>query len=152
MTTTSPDGEATPAPGAIDLEAIAARRKPITEYHGDLTYADVDNLIAAVEALRARVAELEDAYTDSEEQREYDAKATEAQVETARLEVEQCHAKSTCCCGAYMKQHTGYDGHSPVAMYDYALDKAETRAKDAEECLATFGVQMGAIRKGKDSC
>ena len=46
-------------PGAIDLEPIAAKRKPIAEHHGDLTSADVDDLIAAIEALRERVMELE---------------------------------------------------------------------------------------------
>ena len=50
-------------PAAVDLEAIQERRKPTTEYHGDLTYyhgdltySDVDDLIAAVEALQERVA------------------------------------------------------------------------------------------------
>lgn len=54
---TGSHGAPTPTdPSAIDLEAIQARRKPTTEYHGDLTYVDVDALIAAVEALRERVA------------------------------------------------------------------------------------------------
>ncbi len=44
-------------PTAIDLEALEKRRKPLENYHGDLTIADVNDLIAAVEALRERVAE-----------------------------------------------------------------------------------------------
>ncbi len=48
----------TPAdPAAIDLEELQARRKP---FDGQLSVADTDRLIAAVEALRKRVAELED--------------------------------------------------------------------------------------------
>ena len=83
--------------------------------------------IAAVEALRERV-------------------------ETARLEVEQCHAKSTCCCGDYMKQHTGYDGHSPVAMYDYALDGAVTRAEAAEALVVELAGALERIVKGNHRC
>lgn len=56
--------------------------------------------------------------------------ALRERVETARLEVEQCHAKSTCMCGDYVKQHSGYNGHTPVAMYDYALDGANTLNKE----------------------
>ncbi len=43
-------------PAAVDLEEIEARRKP---FDGQLSVGDVDKLIAAVEALRKRVAELE---------------------------------------------------------------------------------------------
>ncbi len=43
-------------PVEIDLEAIEERRKQIENYHGDLTIADVNDLIAAVEALRKQVA------------------------------------------------------------------------------------------------
>ena len=42
-----------------------------------------------------------------------------------RLEIEQCHAKSTCCCGDYMKQHSTHSGHNPVSMYDHALFNVE---------------------------
>ncbi len=58
--------------------------------------------------------------------------ALRKRVAATQLEVEQCHAKSTCCCGSYMKQHSAYDGHTPVAMYDYAFDRANTRAEAAE--------------------
>ncbi len=61
--------------------------------------------------------------------------ALREQVEIARLEVLQCHAKSTCCCGDYIREHSVYAGHTPVAMYDYVLDRAETRA-DAGEAHA----------------
>ncbi len=43
-------------PGAIDLDELQARRKP---FDGQLSVADTDRLIAAIVALRARVAELE---------------------------------------------------------------------------------------------
>ncbi len=81
-----------------------------------------------------------------------DKKAAEARVETARLEVEQCHAKSTCCCGDYMKQHTGYDGHSPVAMYDYALDGAVTRAEaEAARVMVLAGALDGLFGEHEGS-
>ena len=43
----------------------------------------------------------------------------------AEAEVQQCHAKATCCCGDYVKGHDAGHGHTPVSMYDYALDNAE---------------------------
>lgn len=60
-------------------------------------------------------------------QAELDAEAAQEQVKKAWLEIEQCHAKSTCCCGDYIKQHSTCAGHTPVAMYDYALDIAEAQ-------------------------
>ena len=47
------------------------------------------------------------------------------EIEALQSEVEQCHAKSTCCCGSYVNEHGIGDGHSPVSMYDYALSNAE---------------------------
>jgi len=57
---TSPDGEATPAdPGAIDLEPIKRRNNPLSDLSVDIvSLEDAGNLIAAVEALRERVADL----------------------------------------------------------------------------------------------
>lgn len=50
----------------------------------------------------------------------------DARVRELEAEVEECHAKATCCCGDYMKTHASPIGcgHSPVSMYDYALDNA----------------------------
>ena len=48
------------------------------------------------------------------------------EIEALQSEVEQCHAKSTCCCGSYVNEHGIGDGHSPVSMYDYALSNAES--------------------------
>lgn len=45
-------------------------------------------------------------------------------IESLNKEIEQCHARSVCCCGDYVKQHTQGHGHLPVSMYDYALDSA----------------------------
>lgn len=47
-------------------------------------------------------------------------------------EIEICHARETCCCGDYVKQHSAYDNHSPVSMYDHALDRAEQRIRELE--------------------
>ena len=47
-----------------------------------------------------------------------------AVLDAAKSEVEQCHAKSTCCCGDYVKGHGTGSGHSAVSMYDYALDNS----------------------------
>lgn len=104
---------------AIDLDVIRKRSAPTV--HAPGAY-DINRLIAAVEALRERV-------------------------ETARLEVEQCHAKSTCCCGDYMKQHSAYNGHTPVAMYDYALDGAEARAGTSEAHATEMATEVKALRE-----
>lgn len=48
-------------------------------------------------------------------------------VEALKAEIELCHAKSTCCCGDYVKDHNMGSGHSPVSMYDQALAAAEER-------------------------
>lgn len=53
------------------------------------------------------------------------APETAAERDRLRLEIEQCHAKSTCCCGDYMKHHSTYSGHNPVSMYDNALFNVE---------------------------
>lgn len=50
----------------------------------------------------------------------------------AEREVDQCHAKATCMCGSYVKDHGYGDGHGPASMYDYALDNALQRATAAE--------------------
>ena len=63
-------------------------------------------------------------------------KVLRERVETARLEVEQCHAKAICMCGDYVKWHGGDDNHTPVSMYDYALDGANARAEAAEARVA----------------
>ena len=46
--------------------------------------------------------------------------------DTKRLqtEIEQCHQKSTCCCGDYIKTHTNAmdAGHTPVSMYSNEMD------------------------------
>jgi len=47
------------------------------------------------------------------------------EVARLRAEIEQHHAKSICCCGNYVTEHGLGDGHSPVSMYDYALEQAE---------------------------
>lgn len=52
-----------------------------------------------------------------------------------RAELEQCHAKSTCCCGDYVKDHGMGSGHSPVSMYDHALDNANNEIKRLREAL-----------------
>ncbi len=52
--------------------------------------------------------------------------ATAAERDRLKLEIEQCHAKSTCCCGDYMKHHSTHSGHNPVSMYDSALFNIET--------------------------
>lgn len=47
---------------------------------------------------------------------------------------EQLHAKMTCMCGSDIN-HSAWEGHSPVSMYDYALEAAEARATAAEHAL-----------------
>ena len=47
----------------------------------------------------------------------------EAVVARLRKEIEQHHAKATCMCGNYVKEHGLGDGHSPVSMYDHEMDQ-----------------------------
>ena len=54
------------------------------------------------------------------------APETAAERDRLRLEIEQCHAKSTCCCGDYIKHHSTHSGHNPVSMYDSDLFNVET--------------------------
>ena len=71
----------------------------------------------------------------------YKAAAPETAAERDRLieEIEQCHAKATCCCGDYMKDHSTYSGHSAVSMYDHSLFEAHEeidRLKESNKELA----------------
>jgi len=53
--------------------------------------------------------------------------------EELKKHIEQLQAKLTCCCGSYVADHHPMsDGHSPVSMYDYALDQANERIKELE--------------------
>ena len=66
-----------------------------------------------------------------------------------QAELEQCHAKSTCCCGDYVKDHGMGSGHSPVSMYDYALDNANAeieRLKTENESLKLTLIELNANR------
>lgn len=58
------------------------------------------------------------------------------QRDDAKAHIEQVHAKYTCMCGSLVDEHGIGSGHSPVSMYDYALDQAETRAASLEAQLA----------------
>jgi hypothetical protein len=99
------------------------------------------------------------------------APAMTAERDRLGLEIEQCHAKSTCCCGDYMKHHSTYSGHNPVSMYDNALFNIEAgrdrlaaaldglilvcgrtgeSLKDFEEQAAAFQRETGKMRPGKD--
>ena len=55
----------------------------------------------------------------------YNARIAALEDEVARLrkEGEQHHAKATCMCGSYVKEHGIGDGHSPVSMYDHEMDQ-----------------------------
>ncbi len=53
------------------------------------------------------------------------------EIDRLEAEIEQHHAKSTCCCGNYMTEHGLGDGHSPVSMYDYALDQTQSQLETA---------------------
>ena len=118
---------------------------------GELVDPDVPIRECALhKALREHVAELAE-HLDKTVSVAADAitraEAAEAERDRFKLEVEQCHAKSTCCCGDYMKQHSDYSGHSPVSMYDYVLDGAETRAHAAETRGASLAGALEACEK-----
>lgn len=53
-------------------------------------------------------------------------------VERAKQEVQQYHDRETCMCGDYIKDHGAGSEHTPVSMYDYALDNARIRIKQAD--------------------
>jgi hypothetical protein len=48
-------------------------------------------------------------------------------------------------CGSYIYDHGIGDGHSPVPMYDYALDQAEARVTAAERALAEMQAQRDVL-------
>lgn len=50
--------------------------------------------------------------------------------------VEQLHAKLTCMCGSDV-DHSGWDGHTPVPMYDYALDQSHATIAALQAQLAS---------------
>jgi hypothetical protein len=62
-----------------------------------------------------------------------------------RAQVQQLHYKMTCMCGSYVYDHGIGDGHSPVPMYDYALDQAEARVTAAERALAEMQAQRDVL-------
>ena len=68
-----------------------------------------------------------------------------AEVECLKAEVEQCHAKATCCCGDYVKYHSVSTGHTPLSMYDYDLQNMGERAVAAEAALATAQTDLAAV-------
>lgn len=71
----------------------------------------------------------------------------EDELEAARKETEQCHAKATCMCGSYVAEHDIGSGHAPVSMYDYSLDQAEKRAEAAEAALQEARRIVAAARE-----
>ena len=88
MTTTPAD------PAAIDLEELQARRKP---FDGQLSVADTDRLIAAVEALRARIKIIKgnlesEAFFWKEQAEAAEARVAELEVFTGHLRASRDHA------------------------------------------------------------
>ncbi len=70
-------------------------------------------------------------------------------VEITRLkaEIEQCHAKSTCCCGDDIKTHGIDSGHAPVSMYDHTVHEIEKRVEAAEEEVREYDQLLELHRK-----
>lgn len=60
--------------------------------------------------------------------------------------VEQLHAKNTCMCGGDIDKHGYDDGHSPVSMYDYALDNAEKNLRRLQSNLETAHVAIETLQ------
>ena len=62
-------------------------------------------------------------------------------------EVEQCHAKETCCCGDYVKQHTIDHGHIPVSMYDWDLFNVMQKVERLQQVvIAAESLDIGRLR------
>ncbi len=83
------------------------------------------------------------------------APATAAERDRLQLEIEQCHAKSTCCCGDYMKHHSTHSGHNPVSMYDSALfnieaerDRLKVVIEGLADALEKMMAGIHAMREG----
>jgi len=57
------------------------------------------------------------------------------EIERLRAFTEQLYAKMMCMCGDYANHSAMASGHSPVSMYDYALDNAEAARDDAVKLL-----------------
>lgn len=99
--------------GRIEIEDLVARLRDFSWNAASIVTGDRVTATSAADALTALLARL-------------------SEVEKA---LKQCHAKSTCMCGSYVSQHGIGDGHSPVSMYDYELDRAQTRISELERLL-----------------
>jgi hypothetical protein len=64
-------------------------------------------------------------------QYERDNAVQAARIAGLEKHVTQLQAKLHCMCGSEMN-HSAWEGHSAISMYDYALDDATTRAEKAE--------------------
>lgn len=56
------------------------------------------------------------------------------EVEQLQKLVQQLYDKMTCMCGSYM-DHSAWEGHTPVSMYDYALDQANEEIRVLRELV-----------------
>lgn len=68
-----------------------------------------------------------------------------AMIVSQQQEINQLQAKMHCMCGSPM-DHSAWEGHTPVSMYDHALDSAnEEIERLRERCQAYKGqVEAGA--------
>ena len=67
-----------------------------------------------------------------------------AENEALRKHVEQLQAKLHCMCGSEVN-HSAYEGHSPVSMYDYALDQEKAscdRLRSAYDDVRALNAQL----------
>jgi hypothetical protein len=64
-------------------------------------------------------------------------------------EVEQLQAKLHCMCGSPI-DHSAWEGHTPVSMYDYALERAEEEARKLRRiALKAFTVVEWVVGEGR---
>lgn len=77
-------------------------------------------------------------------------------LEAAKRHIDELQAKMTCMCGDYI-DHSPWSGHSPVSMFDHAveqeverrksdaLERAEAREKELLEALKPFADSFDAV-------
>jgi hypothetical protein len=63
----------------------------------------------------------------------------------AAKEIEQFQAKLTCMCGDYTDHSSMGAGHSPVSMYDHALDRAEEENKQLKKRVDQLERRGGGV-------
>lgn len=107
--------------GAGEIERLrdaleAARAMPLQDHGKD---SEIERLTLELGRTRAEVVQRQDDLGRL-------LHATEAKNEQQAKHIEELNAKMTCMCGSEIN-HSAWEGHSPVSMFDYAVEQEVER-------------------------